>query len=104
MTLHVGLESEKCTEISDLVPDDNGLFYRMSALTRGLDRFELLKYVDLYGRTVFNGSQMPVVERELRQLMSEVSSRSDRDFLERAAALAVRGASSPHQYLVFIGD
>ncbi len=103
MTLCVTLESELCTGISDLVPDDNGLFYQL-AMRRGLDKFELLKYVDLYGRTVFNAAQMPVVERELTELLSEISVRWDRDFLERAAALAVRGASSPHQYLVFIGD
>lgn len=73
-------------------------------MRRGLEKFDLLKYVDLYGRTVFNVYQMPVVERELRSLLVDVVGRWDRDFLERAAALAVRGGSSPHQYLVFIGD
>lgn len=63
-------------------------------------RFELLKWVDPWGDTVFNRAQCRSLVAELLRAEEIFGS----DVFSRLVRLAERAASEPHLYLVFIGD
>jgi hypothetical protein len=70
----------------------------------GDQSFPLLQYIDPYGNTVFNGLQMPEVQRELEILVGKASTDEQKDTLRRIRELAVRCQKQPHMFLRFSGD
>lgn len=66
--------------------------------------FPLLRYIDPYGSTVFNGSQMPEVRRELEVLAGRALTSAQRDILCRISELAVECQKHPQTFLRFAGD
>jgi hypothetical protein len=66
--------------------------------------FPLLQYIDPYGSTVFNGLQMPEVQKELDLLIGKASSDEQRNILHRIRELAVNCQKQPHMFLRFRGD
>jgi hypothetical protein len=66
--------------------------------------FPLLQYIDPYGNTVFNGLQMPEVQKELDLLIGKASSDEQRSILHRIRELAVNCQKQPHMLLRFRGD
>jgi hypothetical protein len=66
--------------------------------------FPLLQYIDPYGHTVFNGSQMPEVQRELEILLGRAQTDKQKDILRRIHELAVRSQKEPQTFLRFAGD
>jgi hypothetical protein len=70
----------------------------------GDQSFPLLQYIDPYGNAVFNGSQMPEVQRELDILAGKALSDEQKDILRRIRELAGKCQKQPHMFLRFIGD
>jgi hypothetical protein len=70
----------------------------------GDQSFPLLQYVDPYGNTVFNGLQMPEVQKELELLIDKASSDEQRSALGQIRDLAVNCQKKPHMFLRFSGD
>ncbi len=68
------------------------------------ESFPLLKYIDPYGSTVFNGKQMNELLYELRSLASRPSENTVNALLSRIQALAMHCRDNPHEYLRFVGD
>ena len=66
--------------------------------------FACLRYVDLYGDTMFNRLQMPDVVKELRRVLEEAPVEGEKELLDRIIGLAVQCQSAPHLYLRFYGD
>lgn len=66
--------------------------------------FPLLQYIDPYGNTVFNGVQMPEVQRELEILVGKASTDEQKDILCRIRELAAECQKQPHMFLRFSGD
>ena len=66
--------------------------------------FPLLQYIDPYGNTVFNGLQMPEVQKELKRLIGMASSDDQRNILQRICELAAKCQERPHMFLRFRGD
>jgi hypothetical protein len=66
--------------------------------------FPLLRFVDPYGDTVFNGLQSEALIPELKRLQSRATSQQQRKLMERVLELAEACRSSVHHYLVFVGD
>jgi hypothetical protein len=70
----------------------------------GNPSFPLLQYVDPYGDAVFNGPQMPEVQRELDILLGKAVSDEQKDILCRIRELAVKCQKQPDMFLRFMGD
>ncbi len=64
----------------------------------------MLRYVDLYGNTIFNGGQMSAVLEELDRIAQSVSGKEEKEILARLNELAIYCRDHPHTYLRFIGD
>jgi hypothetical protein len=66
--------------------------------------FSLLQYIDPYGNAIFNGLQMPEVQKELDALMTRASNDEQRETLLRIRHLAELCHERPHMLLRFRGD
>jgi len=80
-----------------------------AALDRVLPVFEdasfpLLRFIDLYGDTIFNGNQMHGFLPEWDRLIHGVGDEDDRKFLLRVREMAEKCKKEPHTFLRFIGD
>lgn len=71
---------------------------------RGGEHFELLRYVDPYGKTVFNRLQIDTVLDEFRRLKPYARKPIDERTYDRLIHLAELVKREVHTYLVFIGD
>jgi hypothetical protein len=86
----------------DEVADPN---YCLGAIWPIADQsFPLLQYIDPYGNTVFNGLQMPEVQKELDLLIGKASTDEQRSILRGIRELAVNCQKQPHMFLRFRGD
>ncbi len=70
----------------------------------GLTASTCLKFVDPWGDTVFNQSQLPVLLGELRSEVEGTVSVSHREHLLRALQLVEKAGGQVHTYIKFIGD
>lgn len=66
--------------------------------------FPLLQYVDPYGNTIFNGAQMPEIERELDRLIAQAANDEQIQVLRQVRDLAERCRRHAHKFLRFVGD
>ena len=85
-----------------MVSKTYGVLDRM--LPIGDPRFPMLRYIDPYGNTIFNGQQMYPLLEELDRLAEEFSSVEETDLLAHVRELAVHCRDHPHEFLRFIGD
>lgn len=79
-----------------------GLLNRLLPLEN--PEFPLLRYIDPYGSTIFNGPQMYPLLEELDRLAKGISSEGGRELFERLRELAIHCRDHPQTYLRFIGD
>jgi hypothetical protein len=68
------------------------------------EHFPMLGLVDLYGDTWFSSVQMQLVRRELSEVTARQPAGSAHEALRQIAMLAEECASTPHTFLVFVGD
>ena len=66
--------------------------------------FPLLRYLDPYGNTIFNGQQMNDLARELEVLLERASTDEQREILHQILNLATSCKKRPHWFLRFRGD
>ena len=66
--------------------------------------FACWRFIDFYGRTVFNRRQMPVFIEELDRLLPSAKNGPERNGMLRLRMLASIGVAKPHRYLVLRGD
>jgi hypothetical protein len=71
---------------------------------RAGEEFELLDYVDPYGETVFNQTQIETVLEDIRRLRPYARTPIDERTYSRLVDLAEKVKREVHTYLVFIGD
>lgn len=102
-------------KIKQIVPTGGLLNY---VLPMNDPQFPMLRYVDPYGNTIFNGLQMyPILEEldriveELDRILGELdpleiktSSEEAKEILGQIRELAVSCRDNPHTFLRFIGD
>ena len=67
-------------------------------------RFAMLRYVDPYSNTIFNGLQMYPLIEELDRLVEGVSDIEEKNILSEVRKLAVYCRDHPQWYLRFTGD
>ncbi len=63
-----------------------------------------LRFIEPWGDTVFNQSQIPVLLEELKAEISFQSNPKTRNHLETVAQLVERAVNQTHTYIKFIGD
>lgn len=68
------------------------------------DDFPMIKFIDRYGNTVFNGPQMEAVVPELRRLRERARNDVQARVVDGVIELAETCANEVHPYLVFVGD
>ncbi|MFZ1081886.1 MAG: hypothetical protein WAO19_08170 [Candidatus Kryptoniota bacterium] len=66
--------------------------------------FPLIRYIDLYGNTVFNQVQLPEVISELRKLSENIQIDEHRQFLDRIIEFISDAQNRVHLYIKFYGD
>ena len=97
------------TGLTIILEDENGI--ALSSLDHKVDaviflnpteitEFKLIKYIDLYGDTVFNNLQMDDLIADLNRLKESNPSYE----IDPIVQLAVRCKSERHLYLKFNGD
>ena len=103
MGVDVRLEDEEGEQLSEWVGDPRMVFAR--ALPAFDDTpYVCLRFVDRYGDTTFNESQMPVLIEELSRL-GEGADEELAEILGQIQRLAERAVEEgPHVYLKFYGD
>jgi hypothetical protein len=100
------LTVELWTELTDPTIEERVVHVRLPRSTASDGRFQLLKWVDPWGDTVFNSAQCFDLVAELALACESVDDEEPAHLkaLVDVKALAERAASEPHSYLVFIGD
>lgn len=100
MAMSIMLQDERNNTLGR-VDDAANLFVHL--LPDGDDRSLMLRFIDPYGDTVFNGRQASVVVAELSWL-AQGASGEELGIVDKVRELAVRCAREPHLYLRFEGD
>ena len=86
-----------------MVSDEQNIFARL--LPHPDDTtFACVRFIDLYGNTVFNRAQAETVLVGLDRLRQTTERYYESMLLDEIAALARRCADEPHLYLKFYGD
>ena len=102
MALLIALEKERGERV-ETVSDIKNVF--QSALTRNKQEFyELLKYVDLYGNTVFNNLQMKILLKDLNFLLENAKDNEEKEIIKAIIVLCDKCLKEVHLYIKFYGD
>ncbi|MGI8836494.1 MAG: hypothetical protein ACR2H4_07625 [Pyrinomonadaceae bacterium] len=102
MGLRLVLETERGEPIES-VEDPKNLLHRL--LPSAEDRsFQLLRFIDWYGNTVFNELQIDTFLVEWERLKQAVQAKEESALLNNIEDLARRCKEEPHLYLKFYGD
>ncbi len=101
MGIDIYLETESGEKEAELL-DPQGIVARLMPIDDA--HFPLLRYVDLYGDTVFNRMQMEQVLVELKQLKNPTRGSEEINYINQIEDMARRCQSEPHLYLKFYGD
>jgi hypothetical protein len=101
MPIKVVLQTVDGKKLNEVVPTKAPL---NRLLPIGDARFSILRYVDPYSNTIFNGVQMYPLIEELDQLIKDAASTEDKSILAGVHELAVDCRDRPQTYLRFIGD
>lgn len=68
------------------------------------ESYYCLRFIDLYGDTYFNRSQMDYLLKEWERLFAVQSNKQIKDLYERVKVFAERCLKEPHLYIKFMGD
>ena len=101
MPLFAVLQTIEGKRLDEAVPQAAGL---NRLLPFGDVSFPFLGFIDPYGNTIFNGTQMQVLLPELELLLQRLIDKEESKFLSRIRDMAERCKSQPHIFLRFIGD
>ena len=100
--IEVRLEDE-VGELEESLADPAAVMHRVTARL-GSERFRLLRYVDPYGNTVFNGFQAADLMLDITDLAADVQGDDAAAFFEDLLRLVRRTRDEDHLYVRFVGD
>ena len=101
MSFVVAIQDETCQILERVIDEQNVLM--MLLRDEAATEFQLLRFIDPYGDTIFNRPQIATVLAELERIAVNASTKAT-EFLEAVKTLALRVAAEPHLYLKIIGD
>jgi len=102
MGIDVRIVDESGRELSCLLDPQNLTKKLLPDVSDG--RFHCLRFIDLYGDTVFNRYQLPVVIAEIEIMLKGTKDEKVRVHGTAIIELARRALNDVHQYLKFYGD
>ncbi len=103
MGLVINLQDEE-GETEEVVCDDHNLLHQILP-TLDNNSYQLLKYVDWYGDTVFNVLQMKLFLEEIDRLIIQESNSPEKvEILNKIKLLGKKCQNRVHRYIKFIGD
>lgn len=98
----VYLQDEKGNKIDELI-DKDGIVEKI--LPQYNDKnFQCLRFVDLYGDTVFNYLQMNQLGEECILLLNRFRDIEPKEFISHLLSMIKNCKVSPHRYIKFFGD
>ncbi len=102
MGMVVSLQTERGEDIKSAGDPRNLL----GGLLPSLDdsTYQLLRFIDPYGDTVFNRLQIDTFIAEWRQLYRYAKTDDEHQVIKQVEELAEACREQPHRYLKFIGD
>lgn len=100
LPLKVAVQNINGKKYKEVAPE-NALLNRLLPIED--TRFPMLRWIDPYSNTIFNGIQMYPLLEELDRLAGEISSEG-KQLIEQIRELAVYCRDHPQTYLRFIGD
>ena len=102
MGLSVVVEGES-GEPLERFDDEKNLFHRF--LPNPDDTtYQLVRFIDWYGNTVFNRPQMEAFIDDLNKLATTLKTKEEMELLRRVLAFAHHVREEPHLYVKFYGD
>ena len=103
MAIAVVLQDERCSNISELVQDPQGV---IALCLPGLadTTYPCLRFIDPYGDTIFNPLQAAAMAEEWDRLRPSFSWHNAEALWAKIRKLIVQCSEEPHTYLRFIGD
>lgn len=102
MGIDVVLEDERGKAL-DRAGDAANLLHRLLPHPKD-SSFQMLRFIDLYGDTVFNHLQMDAFIQEWDRIAQNAQTEEERSFLSRVRDLATKVQQQVHTYLKFYGD
>jgi hypothetical protein len=103
MATAVVLQDERCANISETVQDPQGVIALcLPDLTD--TTYPCLRFIDLYGDTIFNPLQAAAMLEEWDRLRPSFSWHNSEALWAEIRDLAIRCSEEPHTYLRFIGE
>ena len=102
MTLDIYWEDENCGIIEGC-PSRFSLWGYINNMQE-LDGTCCLRFIDAYGNTTFNQSQIPVLIGELESLLPKSKNPGARDSLESLLTFVRKAEGNVHTYIKFNGD
>ncbi len=103
--MHIFIETERGERVEGL-NDSEAIIERL--LTRSEvwknETLRCLRFIDLYGDTVFNNLQLPVFLKEWANLSQYAKTEEERGYIENVTSMARRWCQKGHYYLKFYGD
>ena len=103
MGIDLQWESER-GEVHARISDERGLVSKIIAAHPSHDESACLRFIDLYGDTVFNRLQIPVFLDELDAVPDLLLSAEEQEHREKIAELARKAENEVGTYLKFYGD
>ena len=103
MGLTIELQNEQGSSIAPAIDDPTNALGALLP-SENDDSYQLLKYIDRYGSTIFNGIQMKSLIQDLLRLESRAAGSPAAQIVQSIVMLAHKCDEGPHLYLNFIGD
>ena len=101
MPLKIVLQTIDGIRLAEALPPNAAL---NRILPFGDPSFPMLQFIDPYGNTIFNGTQMQCFLPEWNRLIQRVTDPQESEFLLGVHSMAERCKNEPHVLLRFIGD
>lgn len=102
MPISVALTDENGEEL-ERVDDDGNLLHRLLP-SHDDQSYQMLRFIDWYGDTIFNQLQIQPFLDEWARLEAAATTPEQKQLLSRIKGLAQQCLREPHLYLKFYGD
>jgi hypothetical protein len=63
-----------------------------------------LRFIDLYGNTIFNQMQIPILIEEISEALEHVENKDNYEFINEILLFIRKAKGQVHTYVRFIGD
>ena len=102
MGIDIKLEDEN-GKVGGYLGDSNSVLSNF-IINSDLSKYVCVRFIDPYGNTIFNHSQMEVLQNELIEIIHHSKDEILKEILHKIIKMIEHGQKSPHNYIKFDGD